>query len=159
MLSIIAAIDDKGAIGYNNALLCHLPADLKYFKDMTIGKPIIMGRKTFESIGRPLPGRQNIVISRNLSPINGVDVVDSIESALEMVKQSPEAVIIGGSEIYQQFMDLADRLYITIIHHEFLADTHFPVIDPGVWNCREKVFRQKDVNNRYDMTFCIYDRR
>lgn len=157
-LSLIAAMDEAQGIGRNNQLLCHLPADLQHFKSTTLGKPIIMGRNTFESIGKPLPGRLNIVLSRTMSPIEGVLIFDSLEKALHHVKEVPEVMIIGGAALYQQTINLVTCLYITVIHHVFEADVFFPQIDSTVWSCSEKVFRHKDEKNIYDMSFCIFER-
>lgn len=158
IISLIAAIDEDGGLGINNQLLCHLPADLQHFKSTTMGKPIIMGRKTFESIGKPLPGRKNIVLTRSLSSIEGVIVVDSLLSALNQVKDTPEIFIIGGAELFTQSMQMATRLYITRIHHQFSADVFFPKIDEHLWSCRKKEFRTHDEKNEFDMTFYIYER-
>lgn len=158
MISLIAAIDETGGLGFNNQLLCHLPADLQHFKSITMGKPIIMGRKTFVSIGRPLPGRLNIVLSRSLSTIDGVVVCDSLENAMEQTKDFSEIMIIGGAELFTAAMNKASRLYITRIHHQFTADVFFPEIDSSIWHCQDKQFRQHDEKNKFDMTFYIYER-
>jgi len=157
-ISLIAAMDEAGGIGRNNQLLCHLPADLKHFKTITLGKPIIMGRNTFESIGKPLPGRLNIVLSRTLSIIEGILIFDSLEKALDQVQDMPEVMIIGGAELYNQTLSQANRLYITVIHHRFDADVFFPKIDPAYWVCATKEFCQKDDRNAYDMTYISYEK-
>ena len=127
MISFIVAHDKNRVIGYQNGMPWHLPGELKYFKEMTMGKPVVMGRKTFESIGRPLPGRRNIVITRNADyHVEGIEVVSSLEKALELAKEAPEIMIIGGAQIFEQAMPLADKLYVTIIDHEFPGDTYFP---------------------------------
>ena len=128
MISMIAAVDEKNGLGYNNQLLCHLPADLKFFKQTTTGKPIIMGRLTYESIGRQLPNRHNIVISHQLNDIDGVTIARSLEKAIEVSGHEHEIMIIGGAGIYKQAMPLAQQLYITKIHHQFEADVFFPEI-------------------------------
>ena len=158
IVSLIAAIDEEGGLGINNQLLCHLPADLQHFKSITMGKPIIMGRKTFDSIGKPLPGRKNIVLTRSLSSIEGVTVVDSLLSALSLVKDIPEIFIIGGAELFSKSMQMATRLYLTRIHHQFSADVFFPKIDGHLWTCRTKEFRMHDEKNEFDMTFYTYER-
>lgn len=133
-LSIIVAIASNGGIGKNNELLWHLKADLKHFKAITTGHTILMGRKTFESIGRPLPNRRNIVISsQNAFAIDGVEVFHSLEEALEAVKSEEEVFIIGGGEIYRQTMPLASKLYLTVVEREYEADTFFPEIDYSQW--------------------------
>lgn len=127
MISLIVAHDNNNVIGYENGMPWHLPGDLKYFKDKTMGKPMIMGRKTFESIGRPLPGRRNIVITRDASyHADGIEVVTSLEGALALAGDVPEIMIIGGEQIFRLSMDIADRLYITKINHAFNGDTYFP---------------------------------
>ncbi|KTD13582.1 dihydrofolate reductase FolA [Legionella gratiana] len=157
-ISLIAAIDESGGLGINNQLLCHLPADLHHFKSMTMGKPIIMGRKTFTSIGRPLPGRLNIVLSRTLSHIEGVLIFDSLEKAIEYTAEHDEIMIIGGAELFNEVIDKATFLYITRIHHQFAADVFFPKIDESIWSIRNQKFRQRDEKNKYDMTFYVYER-
>ncbi|MFJ7982713.1 dihydrofolate reductase [Lysinibacillus xylanilyticus] len=127
MISLIVAHDNNFVIGYENGMPWHLPGDLKYFKDKTMGKPMIMGRKTFESIGRPLPGRRNIVITRDENyQADGIEVVTSLEGALALAGDVPEIMIIGGEQIFRLSMDIADRLYITKINHSFNGDTYFP---------------------------------
>ena len=128
MISLIVAHDTQKVIGKNNDLPWHLPEDLAYFKKMTMGKAMVMGRKTYESIGRPLPGRLSIVITRNPNyKAEGVVVVNNIEAAIEKAKEyAPEVMVIGGAEIFKMVMDVADRLYITLIQEEFAGDTFFP---------------------------------
>ncbi|MFJ7886895.1 dihydrofolate reductase [Lysinibacillus xylanilyticus] len=127
MISLIVAHDNNFVIGYENGMPWHLPGDLKYFKDKTMGKPMIMGRKTFESIGRPLPGRRNIVITRDENyQADGIEVVTSLEGALTLAGDVTEIMIIGGEQIFRLSMDIADRLYITKINHSFNGDTYFP---------------------------------
>src|SRR5476651_871439 len=132
-LSIIVAISENNAIGKNNQLLWYLPADLKHFKDITSGHTVIMGRKTFDSVGKPLPRRRNIIITRQDISIEGCEVVKSIEAALELCKNEPEVFIVGGAEIYRQSMHLTDRIYLTIVHKEFDGDSYFPEIEPNEW--------------------------
>lgn len=157
-ISLIAAIDKTGGLGKNNQLLCHLPADLKHFKDLTLGKPVVMGRKTFESIGKPLPNRPNIVVSRTMLPREGLVVVDSLEAALQVAKDAPQIMIIGGAQLFSEGLELAHTLYLTHIHHEFKADVFFPAFDEGVWHKEQSVFYPKDQHNMYDMSFCVYKR-
>lgn len=127
IISLVCAMANNRVIGLNNQMPWHMPADLKHFKETTMGKPIVMGRKTFESIGRPLPGRRNVVITRNkdYQPA-GVDVVSSIEEALALLKDVEEIMITGGGNIYQQTLDLADRLYLTFIELDTEGDAFFP---------------------------------
>jgi dihydrofolate reductase len=159
IISMIAAIDETGGLGINNQLLCYLPADLQHFKTITMGKPIIMGRKTFASIGKPLPGRTNVVLSHSPSFMAGVSVVDSLSRAINNHETADEIMIIGGAEVFAQAMGVASRLYITRIHHHFNADVFFPEIDKSVWSCQSKEFRQHDDKNEYDMTFYTYERK
>ncbi len=157
-LSMIAAMDEARGIGINNQLLCHLPADLKHFKALTLGKPVIMGRKTYESIGKPLPQRPNIVISNTLEPQPGIIIVPNIPAAIEKAGKVDEVMIIGGMSIYEAALPWARRIYITIIHHTFEADVYFPEINPDHWHCVQSQFRKKDDKNLYDMSFCIYEK-
>ncbi|MCG7436131.1 MULTISPECIES: dihydrofolate reductase [Lysinibacillus] len=127
MISLIVAHDDNHVIGYNNGMPWHLPGDLQYFKNKTMGKPMIMGRKTFESIGRPLPGRRNIVITRDENyHAEGTETVTSLEEAIAIAGDVEEIMIIGGEQIFRLSMEMADRLYITKINHSFRGDTFFP---------------------------------
>ncbi|MEG2317209.1 MAG: dihydrofolate reductase [Rikenellaceae bacterium] len=133
-ISIIVAIASNGAIGKDNDLLWHLKADLKHFKAITTGHTIIMGRKTFESIGRPLPGRRNVVISSQKEfCMDGIEVFHSLEEVLEAVKNDGEVFVIGGGEIYRQTMPLATKLYLTVVDREYEADTFFVGIDYSQW--------------------------
>ncbi|MGQ3890677.1 dihydrofolate reductase [Legionella sp. CNM-4043-24] len=157
-ISLIAAVDRQYALGKNNQLLCHLPADLKFFKQTTLGKPVIMGRNTFESIGRPLPNRQNIVVSRSMPTIAGIEHATGIEDALQKAGEAPEIMIIGGASIYEQTLPLADRIYLTIIDNEFEADVFFPLVDWSNWDCTQKEFRPSDEVNTYNITFCTFQR-
>lgn len=133
-ISIIVAIAENGVIGGGNELLWHIPDDLKRFKRITSGHSVIMGRKTYESIGKPLPNRRNIVISRNPSfAVAGAEVACSIANALEMTKSENEVFIIGGGEIYRQALPMATKLYITRVHDKYEGDTFFPDIDINEW--------------------------
>lgn len=157
-ISLIAAVDNNGGLGFNNKLLCHLPADLQHFKIITLGKPIIMGRKTFLSIGRPLPGRQNIVISKEMQAQEGVEVARSIPEAIALAETQgvDEIMIIGGAQLFQETMSIAETVYLTRIHHSFQADVFFPVLLEAQWHCTEAIFRIKDEKNIYDITFEKY---
>ncbi|HHF7345679.1 TPA: dihydrofolate reductase [Legionella feeleii] len=158
IISLVAAVDENRGLGKDNQLLCHLPADLKHFKTLTMGKPIIMGRNTYDSIGKPLPGRLNIILSRKKLSLEGVEVVDSLAKALALVKNTPEVMIIGGATVYEQALSLASQVYLTVIHHQFDADVFFPAISKTDWQCKEAVFQQHDEKNNYDMTFYRYER-
>ena len=160
MISLIAAIGKNNELGKGNDLVFKLPADMKYFRDTTKGHTIIMGRKTFESIGKALPARKNIVITRDKTYLrHGVDVVHSLEEALAKTNKKDEAFIIGGAEIYKQAMNLADKLYITHVNAEDKnADVFFPEIIPMVWNETSRQEHKKDSENPFDYTFSIYEK-
>jgi len=137
----------------------HLPAELQYFKKITLGKPVIMGRKTFESIGKPLPGRKNIVITRQTSYQHpGIEIVHSLETALQAVQDTPEVMIIGGATLYEKAIAYADRLYITKIDLNCEGDTFFPQWDEKQWRLIEKKQYSKDEKNSYDFTTFILER-
>ena len=158
MISLIAAIDENNGLGYENKLLCHLPADLKHFKEITTNKPIIMGRRTFDSIGRPLPNRKNIVISNQCTQIEGVTVVSNIKDAIQSAGQAPEIMIIGGARIFDETIDMAQRLYITMIHHQFKADVYFPDIKSDHWKITKQVAQPADEKNPHAMSFYQFDK-
>lgn len=159
ILSMIVATANNRIIGKDNDMPWHLPADLAYFKRVTLGKPVIMGRKTFESIGRPLPGRHNIVISRDVNyQAAGVDTVTSVDDALALVKGVEEVMVIGGGAIYQHCLPSADRLYITHIEADIDGDTQFPFYDTKLWKKIESNQRLADENNQYNLDFCVYEK-
>lgn len=159
-LSAIAAISDNFVIGKDNTLPWYLPADLKHFKQITMGNPILMGRKTFESIGRALPGRQNIVITHDKTfQAPGCLVVNSIEEALQATSEQNEAFIIGGAQLYQQMLPHVQRLYLTIIHQTLSGNAFFPIIDQREWNQVECIDYIADTENRYSYSFIILDRK
>ena len=158
-ISIIVAIGENNAIGKNNQLLWHMPADLKYFKNKTSGHTIIMGRKTFDSVGKPLPNRRNIVVTRQDINIEGCEVVKSIDDALALCKGEEEVFIGGGAEIYRLAMDKTDRIYLTIIHKAFDADTFFPEIDFSKWVETEHEDHQPDEKNKLPYSFITLERR
>ena len=165
---IIVAIADNNAIGKDNALLWHISEDLKFFKRTTMGCPVIMGRKTFESIGRPLPKRVNIVISRGFEAPEGVAVVSSLEDAYKAAvqvvsgeaEQSPaRCFIMGGGQIYAQALPEMDRLIVTHVHTVIEdADTFFPSIDPAMWQVSERSEMFHDEESGYDFEFVEYER-
>ena len=160
MISIIAAIGKNNELGKKNALLWSLPADMKHFKETTKGHMVIMGQKTFESIGRPLPNRRNIVLTqdKNFKP-EGVEIVYSIEEAENFLDNNTENFVIGGGMIYKLFINKADKLYITHVNASFPdADTFFPEIIPVVWNETSHKEHKKDSENPFDYTFSIYER-
>lgn len=155
MLSIIVAMDQNGVIGRNNDLPWHLPNDLKYFKKTTEGKTVVMGRKCYESIGRPLPKRKNIVLSRTAFIQENVDWYSCIDEVLDLPE---EVFIIGGSQIYKALLPFCNRLYITKIHHEFEGDTFFPNIDLSEWLEVSKEKGIIDDKNIYEHDFYIYEK-
>lgn len=166
MISLVAAISRTNQLGYQNKLLCHLPNDLRYFKQITTSGDhniVVMGRKTFESIGKPLPNRINIVLTKNKNfKHRGVFVYHSVEEVLKQYKyhgeSKPSLFVIGGETIYRQFMRYADRLYITLIDHVFEnADTHFPQITDE-WQLISEQYNPADENNPYDHYFRVYEK-
>lgn len=160
MITIIAAIAEKNALGKDNNLIWHLPADLKRFKKVTTGHHILMGRNTFESIGKPLPNRTSIIITRNEHYTQeGCIVVNSIEKAIEVAHEDTDIFIIGGAQIYEQAISIADRLDITEVHHQFEADVFFPEIDPLNWKVVAREDFKRDDKNAYDYSFVSYIRR
>lgn len=160
LLSIISAMNDKNVIGLNNQLPWHLPADLQRFKQVTMGNTILMGRKTFESIGKPLPGRQNMIITRQPEYVaQGCRVVPSLENALEVVQQEAGHVfIIGGGDLYAQTIDKVCKMYLTIIHHDFAGDCFFPPWSEHEWQVIEKQDFAPDAKNKFAYTFLTLSR-
>lgn len=165
-LALIWAMSRNRVIGRNNALPWHLPEDLKYFRRVTMGKPVIMGRKTWESIGRPLPGRSNIVISRHADYAvpEGVRVVSSLQAAMALAEKicliegTDEAIVMGGAEIYAQALPLADRLYLTQVHADVHGDAWFPEIDLQQWQELGREDFEADGPNPYDYSFVVLER-
>ena len=156
-LTLVVAIDAQRGIGIDNKLPWHLPEDLAHFKRVTLGQPIIMGRKTFDSIGRALPGRRNIVVTRNAGwRHEGVDAAASLDAALALVGDAP-ASVIGGAQIFSASMDIADRMIVTEIGHSFDCDTFFPPIDPAVWRETARETHHSQANG-YDYAFVTYER-
>ncbi|XOD66784.1 MAG: dihydrofolate reductase [Flavobacteriales bacterium Tduv] len=155
---LIAALAENGIIGKNNRLIWHLPNDLKHFKKMTSGHAVIMGRKTFESIGKALPERENIIITRNTDyTVPGIKIAGSLRKAISSVGDQTEKVfIIGGGEIYRQALDIVDTLEITKVHHNFCGDVTFPEIDLEKWKKSPEVFHYKDEKNPYNYSFITY---
>ncbi|NBB31499.1 dihydrofolate reductase [Cellulophaga sp. BC115SP] len=161
-LSIIVATAEQGVIGKDNQLIWHLPEDLKMFRRLTTGHVIIMGRKTFESIGKPLPNRTSIIISRNTDyQVEGCIVVGSLEEAIEKAKEieSEEAFIIGGAQIYALALDMADTVYLTQVHHNFEGDVFFPVLDTNIWTETERKSFQPDEKHAYAFDFVTLEKR
>jgi len=158
-INLVVIADEKNGIGKNNQLLAHLPADLKHFKELTVGHPVIMGRKTFESMGKPLPQRRNIVVTTQDIKIEGCEIAHSIKEAVDKCKGVERLSIIGGANIFEQSMHLADTIYLTRLHHTFDADTYFPAINPEIWKETEKVHHEPDEKNIFPYTFITYNRR
>lgn len=159
ILSMIVAMANDRVIGLDNQMPWHLPADLAWFKKNTLNKPVIMGRKTFESIGRPLPNRHNIIISRtpHISDNENVTWVESLDAAINLAKDNAEVFIIGGGNIYQQALPLANRLYLTHIDATLQGDTRFPDYNTGKW---QQIFEEKhqvDDKNSYNYQFEILE--
>ena len=158
IISMIAAMADNRIIGKDNQMPWHLPADFAWFKRCTMGKPVVMGRKTYESIGRPLPGRLNIVISRNASLfIEGVTIVTSIEQALEVAGEVEEVMIIGGGAIYAACLPMANKLYVTHIEAKIEGDTQFPDWGNEFKETYSEAY-QADEKNAYNMRFTILEK-
>ncbi len=159
MLSIIVAIAKNNAIGKDNQLLWHISEDLKYFKRVTSGHSIIMGRKTYASIGKPLPNRKNVVISTTLPPTEGLVLVPSIEKAIIETAGEEEVFVIGGGAVYHETLPLAQRLYITFVEHSYEADTFFPEIDYSQWKEVSREYHERGENFDFPFTFVVYERK
>jgi len=159
MISIIVAVSTNNVIGTQGELPWRLSDDLKHFKQVTMGKPIIMGRKTWESIGRPLPGRQNIVITRQPGfQAEGCDVVTSIDAGIAAAGDVEEIMVIGGGQIYDVALPAAERLYLTRVHTEIEGDAFFPEIDEGEWRLVSDEQHRSDDKNEYPYSFQAYER-
>ncbi len=159
MIALIVAIDQNNAIGKDNQLLWHLPKDLSFFKNVTSGNAIIMGRKTFESIGKALPNRRNIVISTQKDlQYAGAEITSNLNAAIELVGNA-DGYIIGGGSIYEQSLTLVDRLYITKVAANFEADTFFPTINWDEWTLISKEDHPADEKHAYAFSFCVYDKK
>lgn len=160
-LSIIVAMAANRVIGKDNGLPWRLPADLKRFKSLTMGHHLLIGRKTFESIGRPLPGRTSVVITRrdDYSP-EGVRVAHSVEQAVEIARRAgeDEAFVGGGAEIYRATLELADRIYLTLIDRPIEGDTYFPAFDESAWRLCSSEAREADAENPHPFRFLVYER-
>ena len=155
-LSMIWAMGKNREIGKGIHLPWHIPEDFKYFKKTTLGKPVIMGLTTYKSLGKPLPGRRNIVINFNRIVIPGCEVVCSIQEAVDAVDEETEAFVIGGASIYKQFLPLVDKLFMTYIDHEFDADIFFPEFDLSKWKLVSEEKGTNDEKNPFDYYFRVY---
>jgi dihydrofolate reductase len=161
MITVIAAIATNNALGKDNDLIWHLPADLKRFKKVTTGHYIVMGRNTYESIGRPLPNRTTIIITRNKNYFKeGCLIANSLEQAVEMSKEEAQVFIIGGAQIYKETIakNLAQQLDITLVHKDFEADVYFPEIDAKIWKEVARENFEADEKNKLDYSFISYQK-
>lgn len=160
MITIIAAIANNNALGKNNQLIWHLPADLIRFKKTTLNHYVIMGRKTFESLKKPLPNRTTIIVTRNKNyKADGCIVTHSLKEALTVSKNEENVFILGGAKIYEQAIKFADVLDITLVHHNFEADAFFPEIDKSIWKESARQDLKADEKNKYDYSFVTYIRK
>lgn len=162
MISMIAAVAENRVIGNKNAIPWHLPADFKYFKETTLGKTIVMGLNTFNSIGgKPLPGRKHIILNNDLNyvPPESCQVAHSIDEALEMTKGETEVFICGGASVYKQFLPMAQKLYITEVHANPEGDTFFPEINKQEWKETWREDHKSDEKNKYNYSFVILERK
>lgn len=160
LVSIVVIAAENDAIGKDNQLLCRLPDDLKHFKAVTMGKPVVMGRKTYESVGKPLPGRLNIVMTRqNNLTIPGCVVVDTMESAMQAAGDAPEICMIGGAELYCQALPLTHRIYLTRIHASLEGDVFFPHLSMSEWRETHREAHAADDRHAYPFTFITLERK
>ena len=158
-VSLIVAMDENRVIGHEGRLPWHLPADMKYFKTVTMGKPLIMGRNTYGSIGKPLPGRTNIVITKDANyQAPGCLVVHSVEEALTRVIDHPEVMVMGGAALYEQLLPRASRIYVTEVHAQLAGDTYFPTFDLDEWREVSRSDHVADDNNPYAYSFVVLER-
>jgi dihydrofolate reductase len=156
MIAIVVAVADNHVIGKDNQLIWHLPADLRHFKQKTMGHPMIMGRKTFDSIGKPLPGRTTIIVTRQQNfKAEGCLVAHSVQAAIEIGSEldTEQVSIVGGAEIYKQAMPFVDTLYLTRVHHTFEGDTYFPELPEKEWQQISAEHHEPDEKNRYSYSF------
>ena len=159
MISIIVAIAENGVIGDKNALLWNIKEDMRRFRTTTTGHPVIMGRKTFESIGRPLPKRTNVVITRGDTTFEGCEVAHSLEEAIAMFPVEEEIFIIGGAQIYALALEVADRIYLTRVEHDYEGDTSFPKWDESKWQLTQREAHPHGEKYPHPFAFEIYDRK
>lgn len=162
MINLIVAIAENNAIGIAGDLLCHLPNDLKHFKEITTGATVVMGKNTFFSLPRrPLPNRRNIVLTTDTEfAYENTEVAHSIEQLYTLLNDEEEVFIIGGGKVYEQFINTVDKLYVTHIHHTWEdADTFFPKIDPDTWQCVSEEHHEADEKNPYPYTFAVYTKK
>jgi dihydrofolate reductase len=159
-ITLVVAVADSGVIGRNNTLPWHLPEDLKRFKRLTMGKPIVMGRKTFESIGKPLPGRHNIVLTREANyRRDGITVAHDVDAALAAAGAADEIMIIGGSDLFRLFLPRARRIHLTRVHGNVDGDVMWPSLDERDWSVSERETYAADERHAYAMTFEVWEKR
>ena len=159
-VTLVVAVADSGVIGRDNALPWHLPDDLKHFKRITLGKPVVMGRKTFESIGKPLPGRHNIVVTRDANyRREGVTVVHSVDGALRAAEGAEEVMVIGGSDLFRLFMWTARRVHLTRVRGDIAGDVHWTPLDETEWRRSAAEEHAADERHAYAMTFEVWEKR
>lgn len=159
LISLIVAIAENNVIGYKQSLPWHLPADLAHFKKITLNKPIIMGRKTYESIGKALPYRRNIILSRNPYSDKDIEVFCSLDLALSHLKNEEEVLIIGGQLVFEEALPIATRIYLTEISASFTGDTFFPLLNKEQWVEKQRENFQADAKNPYKYSFVLLERR
>lgn len=160
LVSLIAAMAENRVIGRDGGLPWHLPDDLRYFQRLTRGHPLIMGRRTFASVGKPLPGRRTIVLSHDSSfRPEGVEVVSDLPAALALVADAPEVFVAGGAEVYRTALPLADRLYLTVVHGRPEGDTRFPEFDSAEWTLIDDESHDADARHAFSFSFRRYERR
>jgi dihydrofolate reductase len=159
LITLIVAVSDNGVIGRDNALPWHLPEDLKRFKKLTMGKPIVMGRKTHESIGKPLPGRHNIVVTRDTNyQREGITVVHGVDEAVKAAGDAPEIMVIGGADLFRLFLPRAGRVHLTRVHGEIQGNVFWPALDDS-WRVVESERNAADERHAYPMTFEVWEKR
>lgn len=158
-VSIIVAAAENGAIGKDNKLLWHLPNDLRFFKQTTTGHSIIMGRKTYESVGKPLPNRRNIIVTRQSDyAVDNAEVVHALDEALGLCVGEPEVFVVGGAEIYKQALPVVGRIYLTRVHATPEGDAYFPELNENEWVLTSAAYREPDERHAYGYTFMVYER-
>ncbi len=161
VITLVVAAAKNNAIGRDNHLLWRLPNDMRYFKNITWGMPVLMGRKTFESLGKALPGRRNMVLTKQTEwKANGVVSVPNIDDAIFLTKEMDvkELMVIGGGEIYKSVFEMADRIHVTRVDGEFEADTFFPAIDPAIWKLVSKKDHEADAKHAYNYSFQVWEK-
>jgi dihydrofolate reductase len=159
LLTAVVAVADNGVIGREGGLPWHLPADLRHFKAMTLGRPVLMGRRTFDSIGKALPGRRNVVVTRRPIDVPDVEAAGSVEEALARLADAPEVAVIGGAQLWREVLPRIGRIHLTQVHAHVEGDTFFPELDPEQWREVERREQPADERNGYPMSFVTLERR